>query len=180
MRIGVFPFKLGKFSEFPLPKNYVPSTNSKGIGFTGSRHGMNKLQLKACANTLKTLLLKSGNNILHFGDCVGADEQAFKIAKSINAFTVVHPPLDSRLRTFCEGDYFFPKKESLERSKNIVNYSTVLVATPSTMKEEVRSGTWSTIRYARKQYGKMIYIIFPDSSVKLELPDVDRMKGIWE
>jgi predicted Rossmann fold nucleotide-binding protein DprA/Smf involved in DNA uptake len=50
--------------------------------------------------------------------------------------------------------------DPLVRNKVIVNISDVILATPFEDKEVMRSGTWSTIRYARK-VGKTPIIILP-------------------
>ena len=49
----------------------------------------------------------------------------------------------------------------------IVDESDFLIGTPKGFCEELRSGTWSTIRYARKK-GMEITIVYPDGSVKIE------------
>jgi hypothetical protein len=51
------------------------------------------------------------------------------------------------------------EKPYLERNLNIIKYSFVLIACPiDKNKEEFRSGTWSTIRQAKK-LNKLIYIL---------------------
>lgn len=39
-----------------------------------------------------------------------------------------------------------------------------MIATPSSKEEELRSGTWSTVRYARK-LRRPVTLIYPDGSV---------------
>jgi len=53
------------------------------------------------------------------------------------------------------------------RNHKIVDICDILVAFPQTNSETVRSGTYATIRYARK-CKKPIIIIYPDGSVKKE------------
>ena len=50
--------------------------------------------------------------------------------------------------------------------KQIVNVCDVLIAAPSGP-EKLRSGTWSTVRYARKLH-KNITIVLPDGSTHFE------------
>jgi hypothetical protein len=51
----------------------------------------------------------------------------------------------------------------LDRNKMMVDDCEALIATPRLMVEELRSGTWSTIRYARK-CRKPVHIVWPDGS----------------
>ena len=54
-----------------------------------------------------------------------------------------------------------PAKDYLVRNHDIVDVCDVLVATPGQKEEQIRSGTWATIRYARK-IRKQIIIVYPD------------------
>jgi len=58
-------------------------------------------------------------------------------------------------------------KPYLERNHNIVDESELLIACPKSKEEELRSGTWATVRYARKK-GVRIILIYPDGSVSEE------------
>ena len=112
---------------------------------------------------------EAGFSVFHHGDCIGADELAHQIACKLNFHIVVHPPNNSRNRAFCgkcdeesgESDsvWWMPKKPYLSRNRDIVDQSNVLIAMPNDpMREELRSGTWSTIRYARKE-GVLIRLV---------------------
>jgi predicted Rossmann fold nucleotide-binding protein DprA/Smf involved in DNA uptake len=48
----------------------------------------------------------------------------------------------------------------LERNKDIVSESDFLIAAPDSKKERLRSGTWATVRHARK-LGKRVMILEP-------------------
>jgi predicted Rossmann fold nucleotide-binding protein DprA/Smf involved in DNA uptake len=63
---------------------------------------------------------------------------------------IIHPPTDNKLRAYCKSDNYTQPKSYLERNKDIVNSCEQLIACPLTQEEELRSGTWATIRYARK------------------------------
>ena len=52
----------------------------------------------------------------------------------------------------------------LSRNKDIVRETDMLIATPAEAEEQRRSGTWSTIRFARK-LGKPVFVIWPDGTV---------------
>jgi len=127
------------------------------IGMTGSRDGISE---DAFANLIK-FLNENMSNITegHHGDCKGADTIFHNELTKMEIKTIVHPPSVKTMRSFCEGDEIRDPKSYLERNKDIVNESDLLIAFPSTQKEVLRSGTWSTIRYARKQF---IYFIQMD------------------
>lgn len=70
-----------------------------------------------------------------------------------DARIVIHPPGDPKLRAFCEGAYrVMPPQPYLQRNHAIVDASEILFALPLEAERELqRSGTWATIRYARKR-----------------------------
>jgi hypothetical protein len=57
-----------------------------------------------------------------------------------------------------------PERTYLERNKDIVRESASLIAAPLQAEEQQRSGTWSTVRFARK-IGKPVFLILPDGTV---------------
>ena len=57
-------------------------------------------------------------------------------------------------------NYIRPAKPPLDRNHDIVERCDLLIATPHTVEEQLRSGTWATIRYARKVH-RPHYIIRP-------------------
>lgn len=131
------------------------------VGFTGTRWGMTPHQSSSFLELVKTLNIVE----FHHGDCVGADADAHHIIQSnTEAKIVIHPPNNESGRAFCEAECILPKKEYLVRNHDIVNSSDILIATPGECTEQLRSGTWATIRYARKA-GKKVYIIVPDGKI---------------
>jgi hypothetical protein len=54
------------------------------------------------------------------------------------------------MRSFCESTNILKPKPFLDRNKDIVNSCDILIACPENDIEVLRSGTWSTIRYAKK------------------------------
>ena len=123
--------------------------------FTGSRNGINQKQIK------KLLAAKRPISCAH-GDCVGADAQFHELITDMYQDTVpivIHPPKNKWFRAFCKSKYMMEPLEYLKRNQNIVDSCDVLIACPETEQELLRSGTWATIRYARKM-GKPIYM-FP-------------------
>jgi len=60
-----------------------------------------------------------------------------------------------------------PIKRPLERNSDIVADSDLLLATPRFYEEELRSGTWATVRRARKA-NKPLIIVWPNGKVDWE------------
>jgi len=107
---------------------------------------------------------------VHHGDCIGADADFHWIVRKstdINAMVVGHPPTKVDHRAYTECDMLFDPDDYLKRNHKIVDSTDVLLACPSNTREEHHSGTWATIRYARKTF-KPIKIIWPDGSVTEE------------
>jgi hypothetical protein len=145
--------------------------NQIHVGFTGTRQGMTDKQ----KTTLHKILVSNNNiknvDVLHHGDCKGADADAhyecWKLAISI----ILHPPDNPKHRNYCDtGPYedmvkeINPTKPYLTRNHDIVDETDYLIACPDGYKEELRSGTWATIRYAKKQH-VLVYIIYPDGTL---------------
>ena len=132
------------------------------IGFTGTRKGFSNEQ--TCS--FKILINKYLFQEFHHGDCVGADKQAHDIIKDLypNVKIICHPPIDERLRAFCICDEYKVPKAHLKRNRAIVNHTDLLIAISDTVKEQLRSGTWATIRFAREKQ-KEIKIILPNGAI---------------
>jgi hypothetical protein len=136
------------------------------IGFTGTQTGMTDAQ-RATLHRLLSDRARTGPAELHHGDCVGADAEAHLIATRLQIPVVLHPPTDPSRRAFCAPvQRSFPPRPYLERNHGIVEATTVLVATPSTATERRRSGTWATVRYARKR-GHSVIVVNPDGTLAL-------------
>lgn len=116
------------------------------IGFTGSREGISERQ----AQQLEVLLIDLQATEFHHGDCIGADAEAHAIAKRLGIHTTAHPGNAPSMRAFCDADEVRPAKAMLPRNWDIVSETELLIAAPA-REEEMRSGTWATVRYARKQ-----------------------------
>lgn len=130
------------------------------IGFTGTQVGMTAAQ----RNTFKNLLSALRPSILHHGDCIGADAQAHVLAKSVKTAIVIHPPSDNSKRAYCKGAVATREpKPYLKRNADIVTESEALIAAPKEFDEQLRSGTWATIREAKRQQ-KVATIIYPDGT----------------
>lgn len=127
------------------------------LGFTGTRDGMTFAQMLTVAHMVERC------DELHHGDCVGADFDAHRLAMHHQKRVVIHPPDNDRLRARCWANEFRDEKPYLDRNRDIVDESDVLIATPKETCEG-KGGTWYTVRYARK-VGKEVNVVWPNGSV---------------
>lgn len=136
------------------------------IGFTGTQHGMTQKQKESfyCLTNKFNGIFEI--IIFHNGDCIGADAEAWEIALNNEWKGILHPPIKDHKRAFLENAIaIMPPLDYIARNKKIVEASKVLIATPKEFTEQLRSGTWSTIRYAKKRSNKII-IIWPDGVIE--------------
>lgn len=133
------------------------------VGFTGTRHALTTAQLSGMR-----ALLTPWDGEFHHGDCIGADAAAHELAVELGFEIVQHPPLNPSLRAWSVGGSILEPRPYLPRNHDIVDACEVLLALPSSAEEKVRSGTWSTVRFARKTHTP-VYLIFPDGTIKFEL-----------
>ncbi len=146
------------------------------VGFTGTKKGMTIPQRHTFCALLKHLVELSIIKEFHHGDCVGADEHAHIMIMHSGVFgvflrphLVIHPPANDRLRAFCEyPDETRDPLPYLDRNHKIVDETDILIATPAG-KEQLRSGTWATVRYAGKKK-KPIYLIDPEGNLTVTFP----------
>jgi hypothetical protein len=122
------------------------------ISFSGTREGMSEAQ-KA---QLEQFLLDHKNSIfsLSHGGCVGADAECHAIARRVcgsSLFISVHPSTASaRVVIPPDADHVADGLPPLERNRDVVRSGKdLLIVAPLWMVEVLRSGTWSTVRYAR-------------------------------
>lgn len=134
------------------------------VGFTGTQTGMTPEQITEVDMLLFDNLTTS---CAHHGDCIGADAQFHKLSRLNGLELHGHPPINPSKRAFCEfysTEMVEEEKEYIERNHDIVNMVDWMIACPAGFEEELRSGTWATIRYARKT-GRPGYIVWPDGEV---------------
>lgn len=138
----------------------------ENVGFTGTQDGCTNPQRDRLADIF-IVLRDAGCERLHHGDCVGADALADNLWKQCGGKTIAHPPSNPKKRAFCVADTILPEVDYIGRNYDIVAATQILVATPRGMSEEVRSGTWATVRYARKLH-RPICIVYPNGSYATE------------
>lgn len=138
------------------------------LGFTGTQLGCTEPQLEGLRGQLHLLTpFDKQQQRFHHGLCIGADKQAHDIARTIGWCIIGHPPSNYSKMASCRCDEYRPEKPYLDRNRDIVDETEQLLATPATFGELQRSGTWATIRYARK-LRRPIYIIWPDGRITTE------------
>lgn len=134
------------------------------IGFTGSQRGLTSKQNEDLFALLKRLNPELG---VH-GACIGADDLFDQLCAKLGISRAIFPStnlskrvpdaeLISRSGSVCT---IYPAKPGLERNADIVNLGAALIACPRQSFEIVRSGTWATVRLARR-LGKPIHLLLP-------------------
>lgn len=131
------------------------------VGVTGTRSGMTPEQKQDFTDFLYEVVDESvGSEIIfHHGDCVGADEQAAKIAEKLGFLIVAHPPIKEENRAHYNSDVIVEPKDYLARNRDIVDVCTEVFACPKSLTDH-KGGTWYTIRYAQ-EHGVKVTIVEP-------------------
>ena len=133
------------------------------------RHGVPGAQ----ARRVQAMLGDLGPATIHHGCCRGADAQFARIAVMLTrgVINVIGHPSTLTNWTSVEAlklcDETRDKLAPLTRNRVIVDTCELLIACPAGYAEEQRSGTWATIRYARK-LGRALRIVWPDGRVTEE------------
>lgn len=139
------------------------------IGFTGTRWGMTPAQRAALALEVDRALDLDAPWLARHGMCVGSDEEFHNIVRPLpNGVIHGHPSnLSGMTARITDCDVLHEPKRPLARNVHIVAASTVMLAAPAEMTEQLRGGTWATIRMARRAR-KPLAIVWPDGSVTRE------------
>lgn len=118
------------------------------VGITGTREGMSQAQKERFVLRLYELQPTQ----FHHGDCLGADAEGHDIVREFfpNVEIHVHPPISDYMRAFRRGDIIYEPDHYIPRDRRIVDMTEFMFGAPLTDTEIVRSGTWTTIRYAKK------------------------------
>jgi hypothetical protein len=136
------------------------------IGFTGTRFGLSARQVK---DIIGVFLWAVEVCEIHHGMCVGADVGFHEIIRKIDPNRIIkiigHPTSERYVKKDLlahdlDCDEVREARPPIERNRIIVDQTDFMIAAPFTQAEIVRSGTWSTIRYAR-QREKEVYIFTP-------------------
>lgn len=134
------------------------------LGFTGTANGLTNEQHIA----LRDLVDWLAPSLAHHGDCVGADASFHDVCVHVGGIGIyIHPPTNPRKRAWKSGAVTYPVKPYLDRNQDIVDASDLLIATPGEFIEQLRSGTWATVRRARKRHIPILFV-FPDGTITRE------------
>jgi len=136
----------------------------RSIGTTGSRDGLTEEQRDWIEDF--STYKKNQINVLHHGDCIGSDDEVATIFSVRGTYIIAHPGNGMiAMRANCiVNDLVLPARYYLKRNQDIVKASKLLLGFPRTEREITRSGTWSTIRYARTLQVP-IYAVTPSGKV---------------
>lgn len=144
------------------------------VGFTGTQAGMTSAQKDTVREALQRLK-KHDRVVGHHGACIGADDQFDVICIEEGISREVHPCTLKWKQIDCSQRTQTPVKlhavkQPLIRNRDIVFAGQVLLAAPSGYLEELRSGTWATIRFARKVH-RSTFVIGPNGFWRLDGPE---------
>ena len=131
------------------------------ITITATRSGLTPLQMKSVIRLFTELKI---TKLIH-GCAVGGDQQIHYLT---NVPKEMHPSKESQQRwaerVLRSIDELFPIHPPIPRNHIMVNNGDCVIAAPKGKIEQLRgSGTWATIRYAKK-IGKKLYICWPDGT----------------
>lgn len=137
------------------------------IVFTGTRHGLSEYQCDMLYATLERCAPEEARH----GDCIGGDRRFHLTCLALVVPSVViHPPVRQALRAHCHlirtpdgvTVTVLPPEQYIARDRAMVETRPdMLIAMPATAHEQLHSGTWTTVRYARKLKLKDILVIPP-------------------
>jgi hypothetical protein len=130
------------------------------VGVTATQAGLTKVQLEAFDYFLSVFPVK----VIRHGDCVGGDDQLANRARKRKIYLISHPSNLVAKRAYAESDEYLDMKPPLDRNRDIVDHSFMLWGFPKGP-EELRSGTWATIRYAWKER-KPTMVIYPEGTIE--------------
>jgi hypothetical protein len=111
-------------------------------------------------------MLAQGFRKLRHGDCIGGDAQLARIAKDLGYYLIAHPghpkdPNETKYRAFTDfNDEIREIKPFIVRDKDMVDGAGLLLAAPYQDYEVTRSGTWTTVRYAKNE-GVTVAFVYP-------------------
>lgn len=132
------------------------------LGVTGTQRGLTDAQAAVAEAALDELRARGPVTLLH-GDCVGVDAQLARLARRLGCLVAAFPPSNPSRRAYVPSDITYPPAPYLARNRSIVAASAVMWAFPGEAVERLRSGTWATVRYARRA-GRPLRIVGPDGA----------------
>jgi len=138
----------------------------KEIGFTGTRQGMTCSQKLVVAD----ILARQKPDKVNHGMCIGADKDFDDICRILGIWRRGWPGVGKDGTCSTRATCYDIEEQMGERPYKVRDRLIVahgkdgLIATPKGYKEELRSGTWLTVRIAR-QLHVVRWIVFPDGTI---------------
>jgi len=135
------------------------------ISFTGTASGMNATQMTNVINLINKQKPKI-TKCVH-GDCVGADTDFHNIVTKLGLGDLIeiHPCTIHNKRGYNHAPKVYDAIGPLDRNKIMVQRAHLVVGTPGTDTEIIRSGTWHSIRYAKK-LGRPLLVLYPSGAIE--------------
>lgn len=145
------------------------------LGITGSRVPLADAQKHSLGIMITAIMRITGLKAIHHGCATGTDETSHGIALTIPGADIYGHPgygnnksqphlMDLRPEEFT---LLYPAKPYRERNKDIVTYSRLILACPLYPENDTRSarsGTWQTVRLARRTQ-KPVILIIPNGGI---------------
>lgn len=161
-RVPTAPGSSGSAPSHYVSRPFGEHPSRVVLAFTGTQKGLTEEQQAA----LKRHMLRFRDHGIEWfrnGDCIGADEEAAQTWTGMGGRIHLHPGDNRRKRAMLAADREESPAPNLTRNRTMVDGSHALIACPAGFREELRSGTWATIRYARK-HRRPVTIIWPNGT----------------
>lgn len=135
------------------------------VAFTGTRFALTLKQTRALKSLLDQLGLNEQDTVLH-GCCTGADTEFHKMCREKKVRIIGYPAYteQEKLADECDSRHGI-SYDPLVRNRQMVNGADLVIGAPNTMKDQIRSGTWMTLRHCKKRR-KNHHIVYPDGQVE--------------
>ena len=136
------------------------------ISFTGTQDGMNVTQKTNVIKLIKAQKAKITKAV--HGDCIGADTDFHNIMSDIfvmNDLIEIHPCTATSKRAYNKAPKIYEPIAPLDRNRIMVQRAHLVIGTPGTDSEILRSGTWMSIRYAKKMVRPLV-IFYPGGAIE--------------
>jgi len=147
----------------------------KPFVFTGTRKPVTDEQLDQMYTIMRRLKDQHGYNRIFHGCAKESDRRAHLMAVALGLDRELYPSNDEQ-ETWASSQrsggttIIYPMRPPLDRNHYMLDRAgtnTRLIAVPHLSVEEIRSGTWATVRYAR-MLKRRITILWPDGRVEEE------------
>lgn len=123
----------------------------KHLGFSGtSALTAVSEERRDALNQRLQALRQEGYEILHHGDCAGADELAHRLALDAGFQVVIHPSVKTRERAWCKGALSerLPLGPPARNAGIVMESDLVLVMPRDAGRREVLTNCWSVMHHA--------------------------------